>query len=328
MRKYISYFALFFVTIGLFSSFKYNTVQTVNPPTEFEQLVQYLEAQGNFINSDHAPALVSATEIKENLKNEAYLVIDIRSAAWFEYGHIKNAVNVKGPDLLNYFLNDIQPENYDKISIVCYSGQSAAYYASLLRLYGFDNAYSMKFGMSSWHEEFAANVWVKNAKNDFAEQLESTVNAMPEIGQAPVLNTGKSTAEDILKLRVTEAFAKPYKEFIVKSADVFATPSDYFVMHYVPEEIYTYGHIPGAVQYSPKTLDVNTNLMTLPTDKKVVVNCMTGQSAAYVVAYLHVLGYDVGNLAYGANSYMNATLVEKDWKGFSEKEIKNYPIVE
>lgn len=328
MRKYISYFALFFVTIGLLSSFKNNTAQNVNPPTEFNLLVQYLEAQGNFINSDQSPALVSATEIKENLKNKAYLVLDIRSEAWFEYGHIKNAVNVKGPELLNYFLNDIQPENYEKISIVCYSGQSAAYYASLLRLYGFDNVHSMKFGMSAWHEEFAANVWVKNAKSDFADQLETSANPMPEKGSAPELSTGKAEAPEILKTRIKEAFAKPYKEFIVKSADVFEAPTDYFVMHYVPNETYAFGHVPGAVQYSPKSLDVNGNLLTLPTDKKVVVNCMTGQTAAYVVAYLHVLGYDVGNLAYGANSYMNNTLVEKGWMGFTEKEIKNYQIVE
>ena len=55
---------------------------------------------------------------------------------------------------------------------------------------------------------------------------------------------------------------------------------------------------------------------------------MTGQSAAYIVAYLNILGYDVANLAYGANSYMNEQLIEKGWNGFSEKEIKNFPVVE
>jgi hypothetical protein len=33
-------------------------------------------------------------------------------------------------------------------------------------------------------------------------------------------------------------------------------------------------------------------------------------------------------LAYGSNSFMNKTIVEKGWDGFSAKEIKNFPVVE
>ena len=67
---------------------------------------------------------------------------------------------------------------------------------------------------------------------------------------------------------------------------------------------------------------------TLPADKKILVSCDTGQTAAYVVAYLQILGYDVYNLGYGANSYMNSVLTEKGWNGFSSKETQNYPVVE
>ncbi len=56
--------------------------------------------------------------------------------------------------------------------------------------------------------------------------------------------------------------------------------------------------------------------------------CSTGLSAAYVVAYLNLIGYDAGNLAYGANSFMNKTLKEKDWNGFSKKEVNMYPVIE
>ena len=122
---------------------------------------------------------------------------------------------------------------------------------------------------------------------------------------------------------------KPYKEFIIKASIAFENPSEYYTVNYVNEERYNFGHLKGAVQYQPKTsLLSTTNLFTLPIDKKVLISCDSGQSAAYVVAYLQVLGYNVGNLAYGANSFMNATLVEKGWNGFNEKEIKNYPIVE
>jgi rhodanese-related sulfurtransferase len=328
MRKIATYFVLLFVAAFTLSSFGKVEITNDNPPTEFELLVQYLEENGNFINT-LSPAIIKADEIKENLKNKKYLVLDIRSEAWFEYGHIKNAKNVKGPELLNYFNNDITPADYDKITIVCYSGQSASYYTSLLRLYGFDNVYSLKWGISSWDSELAARYWGKNSIDNAEATLETTANPMPEKGTAmPVLSTGKTDAQEILKTRIEEAFAKPYKEFIVKSPDVFADPAALFIMNYVNKERYDFNHIKGAVQYEPKSLSTDANLFTLPTDKKILVACDTGLSAAYVVAYLHVLGYEVGNLAYGSNSYMNSTLVEKGWNGFSEKEVKDYTLVE
>ncbi|REE82179.1 rhodanese-related sulfurtransferase [Lutibacter oceani] len=328
MKKITSYLVVLFIATTILSSFKKNEQSIQTEPSEFELLVKYLEENGNFINSDLAPAIILASEIKDNVKNDKYLVLDIRSESWFEYGHIKNAKNAVGPELLNYFENEIDPSNFDKITIVCYSGQSAAYYASLLRIAGYNNVYSLKWGMSSWADEFAQNIWVKNSTNTYADQLETTVNTMPEKGDIPIIETGKIEGKEILKERIKEAFAKPYKEYIVKAETVFENPSDYFIVNYMDEEKYNFGHIPGAVQYQPKTLATSTNLNTLPTNKKVLVNCLTGQNAAYTVAYLNVLGYDVANLGYGSNSYMNTVLTEKGWEGFNSEEIQNYPVVE
>ena len=297
--------------------------------TEFELLVEYLEANGNFINSEMAPAIILAPEIKENVKNKKYLVLDIRSEDWYAYGHIQNAENVEGPELLNYFETKITPANFDKITIVCYSGQSAAYYAGLLRLAGYNNVYNLKWGMSSWADEFATNMWKKNSTDAFADKLETTANPLPEKSNAPTIATGKIEGKDILKARLKDAFAKPYKDFIVKPEVVFENPSDYYTVNYVNEEKYNFGHVPGAVRYQPNTsLSSATDLYTIPADKKVLINCETGQSAAYAVAYLQILGYDVYNLGYGANSYMNTNLNSKGWNGFSAKEIHNYPVVE
>lgn len=327
MKKSIFYVVLFLGVIILLSSFKNIEKPTNNPPSEFELLVQYLESNGNFINTI-APALITANEIKENLKNDKYLVLDIRSADWFAYGHIKKSKNVKGPELLNYFEKKIDPSAYDKITIICYSGQSASYYTSLLRLYGFNNVYSLKWGICSWSDEIATS-WKKNAKDEFADLLETTANPKPSTGTAPVLTTGKTDGKEILQTRIKELFAIPYKESIVKPAVAFETPEEYFIINYTPEEHYNTGHIKGSVQYQPnKCLASETSLFTLPANKKILVNCNTGLGAAYVVAYLDVLGYDTYNLAYGSNSYMNATLVEKGWNGWTNEEIKNFPIVE
>lgn len=330
MKKIISYLSILFIATILLSSFKSNTPQTqTNDPTEFELLVQYLEANGNYINSELAPSIILAPEIKDNLKNKKYLVLDIRSEDWYAYGHIQNAENVEGPELLNYFETKITPANYDKITIVCYSGQSASYYASLLRLAGYNNVFSLKWGMSSWADEFATNMWKKNSTNAFADQLETAANPLPEKGTTPTIATGKIEGKDILKARLKEAFAKPYKDYIVKAEVVFENPAEYYVSNYVSEEKYNFGHVPGAVRYQPgSSLSSTTDLFTFPTNKKILVSCDTGQTAAYVVAYLQILGYDVYNLGYGANSYMNSVLTEKGWNGFSSKEIQNYTVVE
>ncbi|MGB5462540.1 MAG: rhodanese-like domain-containing protein [Aureibaculum sp.] len=323
--------ALLFSTAAILSSFtNVNANTTVqDPPDEYEILLNYLETNGNFINTLASEAIVSADEVKKNMKNPKYQIIDIRSDSWFEYGHIKDAKNVNASDLLNYFEKSITPADYDKIVLVCYSGQSAAYYASLLRLAGYNNVYNMKWGMSSWRVDFADNSWNKNIGDDFVEKLESMESSKSEKGAHPTLSTAKSEPKEILKERLQKLFETPYSDYIVKSTDVFANPSNYYIVNYWDQDKYINGHIPTAVQYQPFTsLNSTADLYTLPADKKVVVYCSTGQSAAYVVAYLNVLGYDAGNIAYGANSFMNKTLKEKDWDAFTKKEINMFPVVE
>ena len=263
------------------------------------------------------------------MKNPKYQIIDIRSDSWFEYGHIRDAKNVSASDLLNYFESSITPADYDKIVLICYSGQYAAYYASLLRLAGYNNVYSMKWGMSSWRVDFADNSWNKNIGDDFAGKLETLESSKLEKGTHPTLSTAKSDPKEILKDRLQKLFETPYSDYIVKSTDVFENPSNYYIVNYWDQNRYINGHIPNAVQYQPFTsLNSTADLYTLPADKKVAVYCSTGQTAAYVVAYLNVLGYDAGNIAYGANSFMNQTLKEKDWDAFTKKEINMFPVVE
>ena len=315
----------------LISSFKEpsTSVNNLNPPNEFETLLSFLEANRNFINTDAAPALIPADEVKKNFKNPKYHIIDIRSATWFEYGHIKNAANVQPADLLNHFENSIVPSEYDKIVLVCYSGQSAAYYTSLLRIAGYDNAFSMNWGMSSWRVDFAENSWLKNTSDDFNSKLETTSNEKAAKGAAPAISTGKSEGETILRARLEKAFATPYKESIVKSSAVFEQPADYYIIDYNGADRYAKGHIPQAVQYDPNgSLSSTTDLLTIPIDKRVLVYGPTGQETAYVVAYLNVLGYNAGNLAYGGNSFMHKTLKDNNWEAFTKKDVNMFPVIE
>lgn len=306
-----------------------NSNNNSNPPSEFEILLSFLETNRDFINTDAAPALIPADEVKKNLKNPKYHLIDIRSASWFEYGHIKNAVNVQPSDLLNYFENNISPSEYEKIILICYSGQSAAYFTSLLRIAGYDNAHSMNWGMSSWRVDFAESSWLKNTSDDFTSKLETEVHDKAAKGAAPEVTTGNTDAVAILRNRLEEAFATPYKESIVKSSAVFENPNDFYIVDYNGPERYAKGHIPQAIQYNPHgSLNSSEDLYTLPTDKKILVYGPTGQETAYIVAYLNVLGYNTGNLAYGGNSFMHKNLKENNWEAFSKKEVNMYPVIE
>ncbi len=334
MRKLnIFFIALLVSTSALVSSFTNNhenfTNSNSNPPSEFEILLNYLETNGNFINSKASPAIIPADEVKKNLKNSKFHIIDIRSDSWYEYGHIKNAVNVKTADLLNYFENKISPSNYDKIVLVCYSGQSAAYFTSLLRLAGYDNVYSMNWGMSSWRVDFAEKSWLKNTASTYENKLETKVNLKAKKGSHPILQTDKNNAKEILKVRLEKAFATPYKESIIKSSLVFEDPDNYYIVNYCNEDQYSIGHIPHAIQYQPNSsLSSTSDLRTLPIDKTILVYGQTGQETAYVVAYLDLLGYDAGNLAYGSNSFMHKVLKESNAQAFTKKDINMYPIIE
>jgi len=315
---------------ALFSSFMTSDITITetnsNPPDEFEVLLNYLETTNTFVNTESLP-IIMADEVKKNMKNPKFHVIDIRNEGWFEYGHIKNAANVKAENLLTHFESTINPVDFDKIVLVCYSGQSAAYYSSLLKIAGYNNVYSMKWGMSSWREDFADNAWNKNIKNEYASKLESTERPNQVKDSHPILNTGKIEVKEILKARLETLFATPYKEFIVKSADVFENPSNYYVINYL-EEDKCIGHIPGTFHFQPDALSFTKDLLTLPANQKVVVYETTGQKSAYMVAYLNVLGYNTGNLAYGANSFMNELLKEKGEDAFSQREINMYPVIE
>lgn len=297
--------------------------------SETKILIDYLEANGNFINSKTSESLVTPDEVKKNLKNEKYLLIDIRTKSWFDYGHIKGAVNVDPVTFLSHFQTQITPGNFEKIVIICYSGQSAAYYTSLLRLAGYSNVYSMKWGMSSWRQDFAENAWLKNIGDAQANTLEKAANPKPAKGDYPALSTGKTDAKEILNERLALAFAKPYKEMTVEVKDFFVNPDQYMIVNYADEAIYNHGHIKKAVHYTPfKSLSAAEDLSSLPTDKKIVVYDNAGFIAAHAVAYLHLLGYDVANLAYGNNSFMNKEMVKMGWDGFSAKEIGMNPVVE
>lgn len=298
---------------------------------EAKALLEYLVEMGDYVNGRNFPSLIKATSVYEELdKNN--LIIDLRKPDAFSNGHIKGAVNVEFSKLPDYFTNEIKPFEYDRIVMVCYSGQTSSYSASLMRLMGYGNVYAMRWGMSGWDKNLAKDAWLNAVSSDYENKLETTVNEKATAVDFPKMNTEKSTGEEILTARFNSLFEAGFPDAIIKAEKVFEQPDEYYIINYDRRDKYEAGHIPGAIRYKPNgTLGIVKEMQTIPNDKQVVVYCGTGHNSSFVTAYLRLFGYDAKTLVYGNNAFMHNSMIQNkstlSWLPFTEDEIGNYPVV-
>lgn len=297
---------------------------------EAKLLMDYLNETGDYVNSRNFPSLIKASVVFEELdKNN--LVIDIRKPEYFKKGHIKGAINVDFSAIPEYFESKIKPFEYDKIVIACYSGQYASYTTSLLRLMGYGNVYSLRWGMSGWNKNLAEENWSKAVSSKYEDKLETKVNEKQGTSEFPELGTGKTTGEEVLQARIKSLFEKDIKTVMVSADKVFENPSDYYIVNYDRKDKYEAGHVPGAIRYKPKgTLGIKEEMATLPVDKDIVIYCGTGHNSGFVTAYLQLFGYNAHTLIYGNNSFMHDKMIAEkstlSWLPFTEDLIENYPL--
>ncbi len=281
----------------------------------------------------HGGYILSASDVQTNIVTapEDYYVIDIRAASDYAAGHVPGSINVALGDLPNHLAN-MSPaaSTYEQVILVCYSGQSAAYSTGILRAMGYENVFSMKFGMSAWHTDFSGS-WVNNVSNERVTQFETTASPPKnDPGDLPVLNTGFENGAEILQARAMAVFADGFGPAKVTDDDVFMALDDYYVINFWPQDLYEgLGHIPGAINYQPSETPflLDTFLTTLPTDKPVVVYCYTGQTSAYITAYLRVLGYDARTLLFGGNSMIHDAMAAANAHAWSTGAIMDYSYV-
>lgn len=329
MKKINSLFLLSFIFLAVF----FTSCEKDNTPAinESEVLATYLESTDSPLHKDFVstdmPTIMPASEVKTLNETGQVYIIDIRAAADFTTGHIKNAHNVAFADLLSHVKGITNMANYTKIAIVCYTGQTAGYGASLLRLMGYDKVFSMKWGMCSWNADFAGkwNTQIANG-NAFAAQFTSTPTAKGVAGSMPVLTTGKTTGKEILEARVATLLTDGFTPATVSNQVVFGNLAGYYIVNYWPANQYEDpGHIPGAMQYTPKeSMKLSVDLKTLPANKPIAVYCYTGQTSAFLAAYLRLLGYDAKSILFGTNAMIYDKMVAKTMTTFGPSQIMGY----
>jgi rhodanese-related sulfurtransferase len=293
--------------------------------------MDYLVELGDYVNSRQFPSLIKAESVHEGL-GANQLVLDIRSEDQFARGHIQKAVRIDFSGLPAYFESEIVPFEYDRIVIVSEDGQSSSYAAGLLRLMGYGNVYSMRWGMSAWHSDFADLHWFKAIGSAFQDELVTEEFEKAAARKLPDLNTGKATGEEILLARIKSLFNEGSDIAHITAEEVFANPGNYYVMNYIRRDKYEAGHIPGAIRYKPQaTLGIITAMSTIDQDKESVVYCGTGHNSGFVTAYLRLFGYDAHTLIYGNNAFMHDMMLEErttlSYLPFTKDEIGEYEYV-
>jgi rhodanese-related sulfurtransferase len=301
----------------------------LNP--ESQQLLKYLEETGDYVNGRNFPSLIKAASVYKELDGKIR-IIDLRNAGAFKKGHIKGAVNVEFSQIPNYFTNGIKPFEFDKIVLVCSDGQISSYATSLLRLMGYGNVHAMRWGMSSWNNEFAKDSWFSNVSSKYADQLELTDNLSTITSNFPPMNSGKSIGSEIMATRFNALFAAGSSDIFIAADEVFANPGNFFTMNYERKDKYDAGHIPGSIRYKPNgTLGILSEMKTIPADKTVVAYCGTGHNSAFVAAYLRLFGYNAKALIYGNNAFMYDKMIKDkvimSWLPFTKEEVADYAFV-
>ena len=297
---------------------------------EAEVLAKYLEDNGNPVTT--FAQMIKATDVYNAILagDQTQVVLDIRSATDYAAGHIEGAINVASTDVLTYYeANNLS--SHAVVVVACNSGQTAGWVTGLMHSMGYKNVKDLKWGMCSWNEATSAG-WVSNtnmaSKGNRGGDMVSTNFPKPAAGELPALSTGSKDGAAILRARVEAVFAGGFTQKIARDGVMDAT-GDYFIVNYWSTDHYNWKHLNGAVQYTPgatSDLTLDNALKTLPTDKKIVIYCYTGQTSAQTAAYLAVLGYDVYSLLYGVNGI--------DWdnipanKFVAETEVHDYPLVQ
>jgi len=294
-------------------------------------LLNDLEENGDYVNSQYFPSLIKASVVYEELgKNN--LIVDLRSPELFQAGHIKGAVNKSSGELPEYFESGVRPFEFERIILVCEDGQASSYTTALLRMMGYGNVFAMRWGMGGWNKSYAEESWLQGASGKYQDNLEITVNETPKPAGMPELSTGLTSGEAISDERFRMLFEEGEGDILITADEIFSDPGKYFIINLDRKDKYDAGHIPGAVRYKPEsTLGFTDMMATIPFDKTVVIYCGTGHNSAFATAFLRLFGYDARTLKYGNNSFMYDKMVKDEstlsWLPFTLDESNDFTVV-
>jgi len=230
--------------------------------------------------------------VERVVAGDEMVILDIRSAADYEAGHLKGAINVPWGPAIGEQITKIPQDK--EVMIYCYTGQTAGQAVMTLNAAGI-NARSVNLG---W------NLGLSKAEG-IEEVTETEVNTFgsdsyeidPTIEQA-IVAYYNGLAD------VADSKFKNYKISEADLAEMIANEEDFYLMSNRSQEDFGKGHIQGAVNI-PFNKELMSNISDVPKDKKVVVYCYSGQTAGQTTAAMRLMGYDIVSLNGGAGVAAN-----------------------
>jgi rhodanese-related sulfurtransferase len=305
---------------------------------ETAEILRYLESTGDFANTELAPAIIYAQELFAN--KEQFFILDIREPLDYSIGHIEGSINIPITNLYEIVdsLYIINPSK--SVAIVSQNGQASSYFTCLLRLAGFNNVYTLNFGMASWNM-FFADEWF--GALDTVSQLFTNI----EFPKRPFTHLPKlefpssvKTIQEKTIFRIKEIIDKGFINGTNYSENLSTgIANTHLLICYGEARLYNEfapggkGHPENAVWFKNATLfefrSVNS-LQTLPNDQPILIYSGDGQLSACMAAYLTVLGYNVKTLLFGANQLFYSRLDSEPTLTkyiFSSQVIMNFPYV-
>ena len=250
---------------------------------------------------------ILASDVEAN--PTAFYILDIRPDTTYAKGHIAGAVN----STLGNVLTAAEGSGGKPIVVACLTGQSAGHALVALRLSGYPDAKILKWGMSSWNEDF--DKWTANTGDIAVGHANWSTAATPTPGdyEYPMLVATATDGPDILAERVDDMLSGGF--IGVDADDVLESPGDYYInLYWEQADVTTYGHIDGAYRIHPLSLAGDTFKHYDP-DETVVTYCWSGQTSSVITAYLNILGYDAKSLKFGANGLIYSELEKQNWTG-------------
>lgn len=319
MRNLIKFFILFLVSAFLFTGCK----EDAPAVSEFDTLTTYLAQNDLDLPNILDGWVKGGSGIGVDVADYSvpdYYVMDLRGATDFDAGHIKDAVNVTLANVIDEAAN----ANGKPILMVCYTGQTAARATGALRLMGFE-AYTLKWGMSAWHPDFAGK-WNSNAGDYASSNWVNTGDPLDLVEfTSPKLSTGETDGAAILTARVKAALNK---DWTISKTDVLDNPGNYFVNNKWPITSWeSFGHVDGAYRIDE---DLNlAGIKYIDPDATIVTYCYTGQTSSISTMWLDVLGYNGRSMMFGANGIVHSDMVgssvaKKCWKGEGSASELNF----
>ena len=92
---------------------------------------------------------ISAQQLITLFNKDHALIIDIRTKAEFNKGHITDALNIP-LEQLNKSLHELEKSKNNPIIVVCNAGIQASGASNILKKEGFERVFKLQGGMQSW----------------------------------------------------------------------------------------------------------------------------------------------------------------------------------